>query len=171
MINLYDKKSKGTHWVSLFVEKNTAVTLMLSKLNIFLTTYLNKWETIWIDEELAEELHKSVIKKFKERKVYATFKDNILTADLSEMESLPSENQNVSYLLCVRDVFTKYACVKHLKDKNGNTALNAFVEIVDLSNRKPNKLWFDQGREYYNKFMQKWLNNIMKAGQYLLKGL
>ena len=86
MINLYDKKGKETHWVSLFVEKITAVTLILSKLNIFLTTYLNKWETIWIDEELAEELHKPVIKKFKERKVYATFKDNILTADLSEME-------------------------------------------------------------------------------------
>ena len=45
------------------------------------------------------------------------------------------------------------------------------LEIVNLSNRKPNKLWVDQGREYYDKFMQKWLNNIMKACQYLLKGL
>ena len=39
-------------------------------------------------EQLAEELHKPVIKKFKRRKVYARFKDNIWSAD--EMESLSS---------------------------------------------------------------------------------
>ena len=37
------------------------------------------------NEQLAEELHKTVIKKFKRRKVYARFKDNIWTADLAEM--------------------------------------------------------------------------------------
>ena len=44
-------------------------------------------------------------------------KDNILAADLDEMESLSSKNKNVKYLLCVIDVFTKYAWVKPLKDK------------------------------------------------------
>ena len=37
--------------------------------------------------------------------------------------------------------------------------LNAFIEIVNESNRKPNKSWVDQGRKFYNKLMQKWLNN------------
>ena len=37
------------------------------------------------NEQLAEELLKTVIKKFKRRKVYARFKDNIWTADLAEM--------------------------------------------------------------------------------------
>ena len=32
-------------------------------------------------------------------------------------------------------------------------------EIVNESNRKPNKLWVDQGREFYNKLMQEWLGN------------
>ena len=47
---------------------------------------------ISINEQLAEELHKPVIKKFKRRKVYVTFKDNICAADLAEMESLSSKN-------------------------------------------------------------------------------
>ena len=45
------------------------------------------------------------------------FKDNIWAADLAEMGSLSSKNRNVKYLLCVIDVFTKYAWVKPLKDK------------------------------------------------------
>ena len=54
------------------------------------------------------------------------------------------------------DIFTKYAWVKLLKDK---IFLNAFIEIVNESNRKPNKLWVDQGREFYNKLTQEWLDN------------
>ena len=57
------------------------------------------------------------------------------------------------------DVFTKYAWVKPLKDKNGKTVLNAFIKIVNKSNRKPNKLCVDQGREFDNKVMQEWLDN------------
>ena len=62
------------------------------------------------------------------------------------MESLYSKNRNVKYLLCVIDNFTKYAWVKPLKDKKGKTVLNTFIKIVNESNRKPNKLWVDQGR-------------------------
>ena len=53
------------------------------------------------------------------------------------MEPLSSKNKNVKYL-CVRDVFTKYAWVKPLKERKGKTVLNAFIEIVNESNRKPN---------------------------------
>ena len=51
-----------------------------------------------VNEQLAEELHKPVIKNFKRRKVYAKFKDNIWAADLAEMGSLPSKNKNVKYM-------------------------------------------------------------------------
>ena len=64
---------------------------------------------ISVNEQLAKELHRPPIKKFKRRKVYARFKDNIWAADLAEMESLSSKNKNVKYLLCAIDVFTKYA--------------------------------------------------------------
>ena len=56
------------------------------------------------------------------------------------MELFSSKNINAKYLLCVIDVFTKYTWVKHLKDKKGKTVLKAFIEIVNESNRKPNKL-------------------------------
>ena len=54
--------------------------------------------------------------------------------------------KSAKYLLCVIDVFTKYAWVKRLKNKKGKTVLDAFIEIVNESNCKPNKLWVDQGR-------------------------
>ena len=76
-----------------------------------------------VNEQLAEELHKQLIKIYKRRKVYARFKDNIWSADLAEMRSLSSKNKNVKYLLCVIDAFTKYVCVKILKDKKGKIVL------------------------------------------------
>ena len=69
-----------------------------------------------VHEVLPEELHKPVIKKFKRRKVYARFKNNIWETDLAEMGSVFSKNWGVNYLLCVVDVFTKYAWVKSLQD-------------------------------------------------------
>ena len=75
------------------------------------------------------------------------------------MKSLSSKNKNVKYLLCAIDVSTKYSWVKPLKYQKGKTVLNAFIEIVNESNRKPNKLRVDQGREFYNKIMQEWLDN------------
>ena len=70
-----------------------------------------------VNEELAEKLHKPVIKKFKRRKTHARFKENNCPADLAEMGWLSSKNRNVEYL-CVIDVCTKYSLVKPLKDKN-----------------------------------------------------
>ena len=64
-----------------------------------------------------------------------------------------------NYLLCVIVVFTKCAWVKSLKDKSGKAVLNAFIEIVNESNCKPDELWVDQRREFYNKLMQEWLDN------------
>ena len=93
-----------------------------------------------VNEQLAKELHKPLIKKFQRKKVYARFKDNIWAADLAKMRSLAFRNKNVKYLLCIVDVFTKY--------------INASIEILIESNCKPNKLWIDQGREFYNKLMQ-----------------
>ena len=109
--------------------------------------------------EVAEELNKSVIKKFKRGKVYARFKDNIWAADLAEMGSLSSKNKNSKYLLYVIDVSTKYEWVKPLKGKKVETVLNDFIEIVKKSNRKPNKLWVDQRRQLYNKLIIKWLDS------------
>ena len=65
---------------------------------------------------------------------------------LAEMESLTSKNKKFKYLLCVINIFTKYAWAKPSKVQKGKIVLNAFIDIVNASNRKPNKLWVDRGR-------------------------
>ena len=57
------------------------------------------------------------------------------------------------------NVFTKYACVKPWKYKKGKTVLHVLIEIVDESNSKPNKLWVDQEKGFYNELIQEWLDN------------
>ena len=64
-------------------------------------------ETTHKIEVLAQELHQAVIKKFKRKKIYSRFKENIWEADLAEMESLSSKNRGVKYLLCVVDAWVK----------------------------------------------------------------
>ena len=66
------------------------------------------------------------------------------------MRSLSSENWGVKYLLCVIDIFTGYAWVKPLKNKKAKTVLHGFNEILKNFQPKPNKLWIDQGKEFYN---------------------
>ena len=106
---------------------------------------------------LADELHKPVIKKFNEREVYSQFKDNIWGVDLADTQSLSKKNKGVKYLLCAIDLFSKFAFAVPLKDKKGTSITNAFNKIIKQSNRKPNKIWVDQGGEFYNNVFKKWL--------------
>ena len=117
---------------------------------------------------LADELHKPVIKKFGKRKVYLQFKDNIWGVDLADMQSLSRKNKGIKYLLCARDLFSKYAFAIPLKDRKGISIVNAFDKIIKQSNRKPNKIWVDQGGEFYNNVLKKWLsdNNIIMYSTY-----
>ena len=115
------------------------------------------------NEQLAEELHKPIIRKFKKRKIYSTFKDNIWGVDLADMQLLSKYNKGIRFLLCVIDIFSKYAWLVPLKDKKGISIVKAFQSILKQSNRKPNKIWVDKGSEFYNAYFKKWLqdNNIV----------
>ena len=88
---------------------------------------------VWVsvNEELAQELHKLVIEKFKRRKTYTNRKDNIWAADLDELGSFSSKNWGIKDLLSLIVVFTKYARVKSLKDKESKTVFRGFIEIVN----------------------------------------
>ena len=117
---------------------------------------------------LADELHKPVIRKFKKRKVYSQFKDNIWGVDLADMQSLSRKNKGIKYLLCAIDLYSKYAFVIPLENKKGISVINGFNKIIKQSNRKPNKIWLDQGGEFYNNAFKKWLseNNIIMYSTY-----
>ena len=128
----FDKKSKGS-----------GVTLT------------NK--SIHQNEQLAEELHKPIIRKCKRREVYSAFKDYIWVADLADMQLISKFNKGFRFLLCVIDIYRKYAWVVPLKDKKGVSIVNAFQSILNKYNRKPNKIWVDKGSEFYNRSMKSWL--------------
>ena len=92
----------------------------------------------------------------------------ILGADLPDMQLISKYNKRIRFLLCVIDIFSIYAWAVPLKDKKGATIANAFQKILDNSKRKPNKIWVDQGRAFYNNFFKKWLkdNNIKMYSTY-----
>ena len=66
------------------------------------------------------------------------------------MQLISTFNKGFRFLLCVIDLFSKYAWVVPLKDKKGVSIADAFQKILDDSNRKPNKIWVGKGSEFYN---------------------
>ena len=75
------------------------------------------------------------------------------------MQLIRKFNRGFRFLLCVNDIFSKYASVVPLKDKKGVSIVDAFQKILDDSNRKPNKIWVDKGSEFYNSSFKKWLKD------------
>ena len=107
------------------------------------------------NQQLAEEVHKLIIKEFEKRKVHAAFKDNIWGSDLADMQLLSKYNKGIRFVLCVIDIFSKYAWVVPLKDKKSVSIVTAFQSILKQSNRKPNKIWVDKGSEFYKNYFKK----------------
>ena len=72
------------------------------------------------NKQLAEELHKPVIRKFNQRKVYSPFIDITWDADAADMQLISKFNRGFRFLLCLIDICNKYAWVIPLKDKKKN---------------------------------------------------
>ena len=118
--------------------------------------------------------HKERIKKLKQtgdtRYIYrneldkACFQHDSAYADHKDLINRTKSDK----FLCVIDLFSKYAFIVPLKDKKGVSIVNAFDKIIKQSNRKPNKIWVDQGSEFYNRDFKKWLsdNNIEMYSTY-----
>ena len=70
------------------------------------------------------------------------------------MQLISKSNKVFRFLLCVIDIYSKYAWVVPLKDKKVITIIKAFQEILDESERKPNKIWVDKGSQFYNRSMK-----------------
>ena len=120
------------------------------------------------NQQIAKERHKSIIRKFLKQIFYPSFKDNTWGVDLADIQLISKYIKAIMYLLCVIDLFSKYAWIVPLKDKNGITIANAFQSILTRSKRKPNKTWVGQGSKFYNKSFKKWLedNDIKMYSKY-----
>ena len=115
------------------------------------------------------------------------FRDNIWGVDVADMQSLSTYNKGIRYLLCGIDLFSKYAWVIPMKDTKRTSIVNVFKKIISEGSeakskgrRKPNKIWLDQGSEFYNnafkdflkkKLSLKYIQHTMKENLLLLKDL
>ena len=77
------------------------------------------------------------------------------------MQSLSKYSTWIKYLSCAIGLFSKYAWVVPFKDKRGISIVNAFQKLISKGN-KPNKMCVDQGGEFYNNLLKRFLkiNNI-----------
>ena len=82
------------------------------------------------NEQLAKELHKPIIRNLKKKTVYSGFKDNIQGVDLADMQLISKFNKGFRFLLCVIDIFSKYAWVVPLKDKKGVSIVDPFQKNI-----------------------------------------
>ena len=89
------------------------------------------------------------MKHFRKRRVFVNGVDEIWAADLVDMQSLAKFNSGNRYLLTVIDVFSKYGWIVPLKSKTGAEVAETFNTI--FKERRPDKLWVDKGKEFYNK--------------------
>ena len=80
------------------------------------------------------------------------------------MQLIGKFDKEFRFLLCVIDIFSKYAWVVPVKDKKSVSIVDAFQKILNNSNRKRNTIWVDKGSEFYNNSFKKWLkdNDIEK---------
>ena len=130
VFKFFDKKSKGSGIISSLANKSANEP----------------------NSQQANKLHKPIIRKFKKRRVYSSFRYNIWGYDLADMQSLSTYNKGMKYLLCAIDLLRKYAWVVPIKDKTRISIVNASKKIIS-NRKKPNKIWVDQASElYYNTF-------------------
>lgn len=107
-------------------------------------------------DKFAQEVHRRINRKFQRRKVIVSKIDEIWGIDLASMESLTEYNNGFKFILCVIDVFSKFAWCVPLKNKSAETVLNAVTDIIKKNHRSPGKIWVDKGSEFYNKDFLKW---------------
>ena len=99
-------------------------------------------------QQLAEEIHKTITKNFRKRRVISYGIDKIWAADLVEILKFSKWNKGVKYLLTIIDVFSKYGWIVPLKDEKTKSVSTAFDEIFKKAKRKPTMFWTDKGSEF-----------------------
>ena len=102
-------------------------------------------------KEIAKEIFSPIIKKFDRIKIIPHYKDECWSIDLIDRSSLSKYNKNYKFIFTIIDNHTKYAWAIPLKDKSGKSTTTALKSLIEKTKRKPDKIWSDRGKEFYNK--------------------
>ena len=134
VINLDEYVEIGTHWIALFCNKSEIV-------------YFDSFG----DEHVPKEIKKFVRNKNIIANIFQVQANDSIMCGYFCIGFI-----GIKYFLCSIDHFSKCAWVVPLKDKRGISIVNLFEQIV-LKGHKPNKIWIDEGGEFYRKFFKGFL--------------
>ena len=115
--NFFDKKSALLAWSESLATRDKSASGGAIKIEII------------SNKELAQELHKPIIRNFNKRKIESLFIENIWGADLADMQLISKCNIGVRFLLCFIDIFSKYAWVIPLKHKKCIVNINTGIKF------------------------------------------
>ena len=101
-------------------------------------------------KEIVKEIFSPVIKKFQRIQIQTHYKNECWSIDLIDRSSLSKYNKNYKFIFTIIDNYTKYAWAIPLKDKTGKSTTTAFKSLIEKAKRKPDKIWSDRGKEFYN---------------------
>ena len=102
-----------------------------------------------------------IIKKLKKKKCiqHTRMDADAGNSHLADMQLISKCSKGFRFLLCLIDIYSKYAWVVPLKDKTAVSIVNAFQKILKESARKPHKIWVVKGFEFYKSSFKKWLKD------------
>lgn len=104
-----------------------------------------------IKEQVVEELHKPTRKNFQRRRVIVKHSNDLIQADLVEMQPYARINKGYRYILVVINVFNKFVWAQPVKRKTSKDVTMAMKKILLAMVDVPNNLQTDLGKEFYNK--------------------
>ena len=99
-----------------------------------------------------------VIKKFQRIQIQTHYKDECWSIDLIDSSNLSKYNKNHKFIFTIIDNHTKHAWAIPLKDKSGKSTATAFKKLIEKEKRKPQKVWSDRGKQFYNQTYLHFLN-------------
>lgn len=113
----------------------------------------------WLQSQETYTLHKPVHRKFPRNKYVLSNLNELWQADLSDMRTYSKYNNGFNYILCVIDVFTKYAYARPLKNKNSETIKTCFKSIFNEANTTPTHIQSDKGTEFVSKDVRRFFKS------------
>lgn len=113
----------------------------------------------WLESQETYTLHKPVHRRFPRNKYILSNFNELWQADLSDMRTYSEYNDGFKYILCVIDVFSKYAFARAIKKKDSATIKENLKDIFLEAKATPRHLQSDKGTEFIAKDVQSFLKN------------
>jgi hypothetical protein len=113
----------------------------------------------WLKGNDTYTKHRSSRKTFKRNQIVVGEIDGQWQGDLAEMGNIARDNDGVRYLMILIDVVSKHTWVEPLKTKEGKSVLEGLKQIFERTERRPGKLQTDDGKEFLNVVVQRYLRD------------